>query len=46
MTVEERKRLGINKSTLWNIKKKIIQNQMNRISNKIKIQLVLSINII
>lgn len=34
------KNVGISKQTLWNCKKKIGQNQFNRISNKIKIQLV------
>lgn len=34
------KKFGISKQTLWNIKQKIGVNQVNRISNKIKIQLV------
>jgi len=34
------KKFGISKQTLWNVKRKIGLDQFNRISNKIKTQLV------
>lgn len=34
------KRIGISKQTLWNVKKKIKLNQLNKISHKIKLQIL------
>lgn len=35
------KRFGISRQTLWNIKNKIKTNQLHRISNKLKISIVI-----
>jgi len=39
MTVEERKRLGINKSTLWYIKKNLSEDKIPKIYEKILLKM-------
>jgi len=39
MTVEERKRLGINKSTLWYIKKNLSDGKISKIHEKVLLKI-------